>query len=125
MFTAFVCFSILKGRFQMHIVVYDAYRVIEGSLLGLFAVDRFAINITLDGLPSNLSRRTYHGVYGVAQFDLSFAIQSDGHYRPQYSTTPQQSILNITSNGTDNLQINYYKGKIKWSIVNIMFFFLL
>ncbi len=117
MYIALVCFSILKGRFQMHIVVYDAYRVIEGSLLGLFAVDRFAINITLDGLPSTLSRRTYHGVYGVAQFDLSFAIQSDGHYRPQYSTTPQQSILNITPNGTDNLRINCYKGKIKWSIV--------
>ncbi len=97
----------------MHIVVYDAYRLSEGSPLGRFAVDRFAINITLDGLPSTLSRHTYHGVYGVAQFDLSFAIQSDGHYRPQYSTTPQQSIINITSNGTDNLQINYYKGKIK------------
>ncbi len=124
MYIALVCFSFLKGRFQMHIVVYDAYRV-SSFFLGRFAVDRFAINIILDGLPSTLSRRTYHGVYGVAQFDLSFAIQSDGHYRPQYSTTPQQSILNIIPNGTDNLRINYDKGKIKWSIVNIMVFFLL
>ncbi len=124
MYLAFVCFSILKGRFQMHIVVYDVYRVLE-TPFGRFAVDRFAINITLDGLPSTLSRRTYHGIYGVAQFDLSFEIQSDGHYRPQYSTTPQQSILNITPNGTNNLRINYYKGKIKWSIVNIIVFFLL
>ncbi len=124
MFIALVCFSILKGRFQMHIVVYDAYRVLYAPF-GRLAVDRFAINISLDGLPSNLSRRTYHGVYGVAQFDLSFAIQSDGHYRPQYSTTPQQSILNITPNCTDNLRIIYYEGKIKWSIVNIMVFFLL
>ncbi len=53
--------------------------------VGRYAVDRFAINIILDGLPSTLSRRTYHGIYGIAQFDLSFEIQSDGRYGSQYS----------------------------------------
>ncbi len=83
----------------MHIVVYDAYRP-AGFSLGLYAVDRFAINIVLDGLPSTLCRRTYHGIYGIAQFDLSFEIQSSEYHSSQYSTTPI-SIPDVTPYTTD------------------------
>jgi len=101
-------------------VVYDAYRV-SGMPFGRYAIDRFPINITLDGLPSTLSRSTYYGIYGIAQLDLSFEIQSDGYYSPQYPTTPQLSIPSITSITLDNISANVSEGKIS----NVTIFFLL
>ncbi len=65
----------------MYIVVFDYYRESPGR----YAIDRFPINVILDELPSTLSRRTYYGIHGVAQIDLSFEIRSDGYCAPPTS----------------------------------------
>lgn len=55
-------------------MVYEAYRPNNGPALGLFAVDRFLININLGPPPTNLTRQTYFGIYNISSFDLSFSV---------------------------------------------------
>ena len=42
--------------------------------MGPFAVDRFLIDLTLGPVPAVIPRQTYHGIYNIAQFDLSFSV---------------------------------------------------
>ena len=42
--------------------------------MGPFAVDRFLIDLTLGPVPAAIPRQTYHGIYNIAQFDLSFSV---------------------------------------------------
>ena len=63
----------LQERLQFYIVVYDSYRP-GGITVGCFAVDRFPIDLTLGPVPAAIPRQTYHGIYNIAQFDLSFRV---------------------------------------------------
>ncbi len=95
-FTIVYVYVCLQGQFQLYIVVYDAYRINKISM-GLFAVDRFPINVTLEGIPSYLSRQTYDGIYGIAQLDLSFEIESNDYFTPNCTTatTPPGTTGNV------------------------------
>ena len=42
--------------------------------MGAFAVDRFLIDLTLGPVPAAIPRQTYHGIYNISQFDLSFSV---------------------------------------------------
>ena len=42
--------------------------------MGHFAVDRFLIDLTLGPASAAIPRQTYHGIYNIAQFDLSFSV---------------------------------------------------
>ena len=64
---------LLQERLQFYIVVYDSYRP-GGITLGVFAVNRFLIDLTLGPVPAAIPRQTYHGIYNIAQFDLSFSV---------------------------------------------------
>ncbi len=97
-FTIVYVYVCLQGQFQLYIVVYDVYRI-NGMPMGRFAIDRFPINVTLDEIPSSLSRQTYDGIYGIAQLDLSFEIESDDymHFIPNCTTaaTPPGTTGNV------------------------------
>ena len=64
---------LFQERLQFYIVVYDSYQP-EGNLMGRFAVDRFLIDLTLGPVPAVVPRQTYHGIYNISQFDLSFSV---------------------------------------------------
>ena len=40
----------------------------------VFAVDRFLMDLTLGPVPTAIPRQTYHGIYNISQFDLSFSV---------------------------------------------------
>ena len=42
--------------------------------MGYFSIDRFLIDLTLGPVPAAIPRQTYHGIYNIAQFDLSFRV---------------------------------------------------
>ena len=51
-------------------MVYDSY-----IHTGRFAVDRFPLDITLgQDVSASIERKTYCGVYNIANFDLSFEV---------------------------------------------------
>ena len=57
-------------------MLYDFY-----SAIGLrFALDRFLINLNLGGASNVIPRQTYHGIYNIAQLDLSFNIRCSADY---------------------------------------------
>ncbi len=66
----------------MYIVVYNAYQN-TSYIWDRYAIDRFAININLNGMPSAKRRQTYYGIYGIVQLDLSFEITSDLYFSPE------------------------------------------
>ena len=57
-------------------MLYD-FNHVKGSC---FALDRFLINLNLGGAPNAIPRQTYHGIYNIAQFDLSFNIRCSANY---------------------------------------------
>ena len=70
-----------QERLQFYIVVYDSYAP-GGITVEPFAIDRFLINLTLGPVPAAIPRQTYHGIYNIAQFDLSFSVAcTDSNHR--------------------------------------------
>ncbi len=77
----------------MYIVVYDAYQN-TSYIWDQYAINRFSINVNLNGMPSAQCRQTYYGIYGIAQLDLSFEITSDVYFSPE-CTIVLQGIIYI------------------------------
>ena len=77
----------LQEQLQFYIVVYDSYRP-GGITVGHFAVDRFLIDLTLGPGPALIPRQTYHGIYNIAQFDLSFSVAcTDSNHKCAVAST--------------------------------------
>lgn len=71
---------------QFYIVLFDFYAVDSSTgLRKLAVIDRFLIDLILGPVPGIISRKTYHGMYNISQFDISFKIRctNKNYYGPQ------------------------------------------